>query len=90
MTPQIANVPKLSRTVDFPEKPSLDLGAGKYEVIDAPELARRWNVPESWVRDRTRGRTPKADRIPHLKLGRYTRFAWGSPALTDWLMKQQG
>ena len=52
MTTYIASVPKLSQKVGFPEKLPLDLGASKYEVIDAPELARRWNLPESWTRKR--------------------------------------
>jgi len=56
-----------------------------FEIIDAPELATRWKVPESWVRAYTRERTPRAERIPHLKLGRYCRFEWGSPALEAWL-----
>lgn len=55
------------------------------EIIDAKELAGRWKVPESWVRSYTRERTPKAERIPHLQLGRYIRFEWGSPELEAWL-----
>ena len=52
-----------------------------YETIDSVELARRWNVPTSWVRNHTR---ESEDRIPHVKLGRYVRFEWGSPALLKW------
>jgi hypothetical protein len=55
------------------------------EVIDAPELAKRWRVPESWVRSQVRSRTPTAEQIPHLQLGRYVRFEFGSPALDAWL-----
>lgn len=55
------------------------------ELIDAEELAIRWKVPESWIRNRTRSRTPKEERIPCLRLGRYVRFEWGSPRLLDWL-----
>lgn len=25
-----------------------------YEVIDATELAMRWSLPESWIREQTR------------------------------------
>jgi hypothetical protein len=53
-----------------------------YEVIDSVELAKRWSVPESWVREQTRSRA--ADPLPHVRLGRYVRFEWGSPRLTKW------
>jgi hypothetical protein len=46
------------------------------ELLDAEQLAARLNVPVSWVRSRTRQRTAKADRIPHVQLGRYCRFRW--------------
>ncbi len=59
------------------------------EIIDAPELAKRYGVPESWIRSRSRERTPKAERIPHLQFGRYVRFEWGSPALEDWLTRHR-
>jgi len=55
------------------------------ELIDAAELAARWCVPESWIRNRTRARTPREERIPCLRLGRYVRFEWGSPLLATWL-----
>jgi hypothetical protein len=59
------------------------------ELIDSPELAARWRVPESWIRNHTRARTPKAERIPCVRLGRYVRFEWGSPQLTEWLAKKR-
>jgi hypothetical protein len=59
------------------------------ELIDAAELASRWRVPESWVRNHTRACTPKDERIPCIRLGRYVRFEWGSPRLAEWLAKQQ-
>jgi hypothetical protein len=57
------------------------------EVIDSAELAKRLNVPETWVRSRT---NPKrtSDPIPHLRLGRYVRFSWGSEQLHEWLNRQ--
>jgi len=54
-----------------------------YEMIDSVELAKRLTVPESWVRDRTRSFA--SDPIPHLKLGRYVRFRWGSREMESWL-----
>src|SRR5438445_13101577 len=53
------------------------------------ELATRWKVPESWIRTRTRQRTPRAERIPCVRLGRYVRFEWGSPRLEEWLARQR-
>ena len=49
------------------------------EVIDSEELARRLMLPESWVREHVRRRSD--DPIPHIKVGRYVRFEWGSREL---------
>jgi hypothetical protein len=57
------------------------------EVIDSTELAKRLNVPETWVRSRTNVKRT-SDPIPHLRLGRYVRFPWGSEELRDWLERQ--
>jgi hypothetical protein len=57
-----------------------------FETIDAVELAKRWNVPASWVRNHSR---ESEDRIPHVKLGKYVRFEWGSPALLEWWAKRR-
>jgi len=53
------------------------------EIIDSAELARRWNLPVTWIREYTRSRT--SDPIPHLRLGHYVRFQWDSPELNQWL-----
>ena len=58
-----------------------------YEVLDAAELARRWNVPVSWIREQTRNRA--ADPLPCVKLGHYTRFEWNSPKLVAWWAKRR-
>jgi hypothetical protein len=63
---------------------------GLQTLIDAAQLAELLRVPESWVRNRTRARTPAAERIPCVRLGRYVRFAWGSPSLQGWLERQRG
>ena len=39
------------------------------ELIDSAELAARWKVPESWIRNRTRARTPNGSE--------FRAFAWG-------------
>lgn len=56
------------------------------EIIDSKELASRLNLPESWVRDQVRRRA--VDPIPHLRFGKYVRFAWRSPELTEWLERR--
>ena len=68
---------------------SRNTGNGNPEMIDSAELAARWRVPESWIRNRTRARTPKEERIPCVRLGRYVRFEWGSPQLSEWLAKKR-
>jgi hypothetical protein len=60
-----------------------------FELVDSAELANRWKVPESWIRNHTRARTPKEERIPCIRLGRYVRFEWGSPQLAEWLAKKR-
>jgi hypothetical protein len=57
-----------------------------YEVLTSDELAERWHVPASWVREQVRSRA--ADPIPHLRFGRYVRFRWGAPDLEDWLARR--
>ena len=63
-------------------------GNGSPEMIDSAELAARWRVPESWVRNRTRARPPKEEGIPCVRFGGYVRFEWGSPQLSEWLAKK--
>lgn len=75
----MSDVPLVSRTS----------GIAQPELIDAEELATRWRVPESWIRNRTRARTPNGERIPCLRLGRYVRFEWGSQRLAEWLARKQ-
>jgi hypothetical protein len=58
-----------------------------FEVLTAEELAQRWRVPPSWVREQSRSRC--SDPIPHARLGRYVRFSWGSPELTQWWIRRQ-
>jgi hypothetical protein len=60
-----------------------------FELLTPVELAERLKVPPSWVRERTRSRDLQgADAIPHLRLGRYIRFQWGSPELEAWLRRR--
>ena len=59
------------------------------EALDCAELAKRLRLPESWVRNHVRGRTPLSQQIPHLKFGRYVRFRWGSRELNAWIKAQE-
>lgn len=72
-----ATVPSLSPKVASSEKTT--------ELLTAQELAERLRVPESWVRARTRGRA--FDRLPVVRLGRYTRFRWS--AVESWLAQRE-
>lgn len=54
----------------------------QYEFIDSKELASRWNLPESWIREQVRSRS--TDTLPHVRFGKYVRFRWGSPELEGW------
>ena len=54
----------------------------RYEFIDSKELAARWGLPESWIREQVRSRA--VDPIPHVRFGKYVRFRWGSLELEDW------
>ena len=60
---------------------------GPCEVIDAAELATRWNLPESWIREQTRTRA--CDPLPCIRFGRYVRFEWDSPQLAAWYARRR-
>jgi excisionase family DNA binding protein len=51
-------------------------------LLTAQEVAELLAVPLSWVREATR-----AERLPHLKLGRYRRYQ--RHAIDAWLTDQQ-
>ena len=60
----------------------------QFELLTAEELAERLRVPASWVREQTRSRALEGDPLPHLRLGRYVRFRWGSQELEAWLRRR--
>jgi hypothetical protein len=62
--------------------------ADRIEIIDSRELASRWKVPESWVRDQVRARA--TDPLPCVRLGRYVRFEWGGEGLEKWWSRRRG
>jgi hypothetical protein len=61
--------------------------AAVWELIDATELARRWRLPASWIREQTRSRA--TDPLPHVRFGKYVRFQWLSPELEQWLDRRR-
>jgi excisionase family DNA binding protein len=45
------------------------------ELLTVADVAALLKVSESWVYEHTRCRgTPRSDRIPHIKIGKYVRF----------------
>jgi len=45
------------------------------ELLTVAEVASLLKVSKSWVYERTRSQgTPRSERLPHLKLGKYIRF----------------
>jgi hypothetical protein len=66
-----------------PAVPDMSANSGFGELLTAEQLAAKLNLPPSWVRSRTRGRTPRDERIPSVELGRYRRFHW--PTVQRWL-----
>ena len=76
MNMQTASVPKMSAKLDF-------------ELIDAKELGHRLMLPASWIFAHTRERVPREERIPHIRFGRYVRFRWDSPELTEWIERHR-
>ena len=53
-----------------------------FEYLDSAELAARWKLPVSWIREQVRRRSD--DPLPHVRFGKYVRFRWGSAELDDW------
>lgn len=51
------------------------------KLLTAEEVAIRLGVQPSWV-----SKAARAKRIPHVRVGRYTRFSW--PAIEEWLRDQ--
>jgi excisionase family DNA binding protein len=46
-----------------------------YELLTVDDVAAVLKVSKSWVYEHTRsGRRPRAEQLPHIKLGKYVRF----------------
>ena len=57
-----------------------------YEIIDLPELSKRWQVPVTWLHQT---RTRAADPLPVLRFGKFIRVEWNSPQLLEWLARRR-
>lgn len=51
------------------------------DILTPDELAKRLKVNRGWVTEKTRRRC--ANRIPHMRIGKYVRFNW--PDVSAWL-----
>jgi excisionase family DNA binding protein len=56
--------------------PHLDTTARQlFELLTVADVAALLKVSKSWVYEHTRARsTPRSDRLPHIKIGKYLRF----------------
>jgi hypothetical protein len=59
-----------------------------YEVLTTDELAAKWKVHPSWIREQTRCRA--VDPLPHIRLGRYIRFQLNAELAAWWKRRQSG
>jgi excisionase family DNA binding protein len=57
-------------------------GMAAARLLTADELAARLGVQPSWV-----SKAARANRIPHVRVGRYRRFRW--PDIEAWLESQR-
>jgi hypothetical protein len=56
-------------------------------LVALEELAERWALPLSWLREACRSRC--ADPLPCVRLGRYVRVDLEDPAILDWLNRRR-
>lgn len=77
----MAGVAEIRRPVASSEQPATAI-----EYLNAKELGQRLNLPASWLLENTRSRA--VDPVPHLRFGKYVRFAWGSRELAAWLARR--
>ena len=56
-------------------------------LVALEELAERWALPLSWLREACRSRC--ADPLPCVRLGRYVRVDLADPDLLEWLNRRR-
>lgn len=58
-----------------------------YENVKPEELAKRLNVPTTWIYEQVRSRAK--DPMPHLRFGKYVRFQPDSPDFQAWIARRR-
>jgi predicted DNA-binding transcriptional regulator AlpA len=58
---------------------------GSGRLLTPDQVAEMWQLPRSWIYERTRRRG--AEQLPHIKLGKYLRFEEG--AVREFLERQK-
>lgn len=62
--------------------PALRMQGDGTDLLTADEVASRLKVRSSWVK-----KAARANRIPHVMVGRYVRFSW--PDIEAWIESQK-
>jgi hypothetical protein len=57
------------------------------QLVTLEDLAERWTVPLTWLRENTRSRC--SDPLPCFRMGRYVRIDIQDPALLEWLNRRR-
>ena len=60
-------------------------GNGKRRLLTVEQIAELWQLPRSWIYERTRRRG--LEQLPHFKLGKYLRFE--EKAVQEYLDRQR-
>jgi len=60
-------------------------GSGNRRLLTVEQVAEKWQVPRSWIYERTRRRG--LEQLPHVKLGKYIRFE--ETAVQEYLDRQR-
>jgi hypothetical protein len=78
MKPELLREENLEESVRFPPIPHL---------VTLEQLAERWQLPLSWLRENCRSRCE--DPLPIYRCGRYVRVDISDPALFEWLNRRR-
>jgi hypothetical protein len=66
---------------------TLPLDTNVPTLVTLKELAERWHLPVSWLKENCRTRV--SDPLPVFRLGRYVRLNPDDPALLAWLARRK-
>lgn len=65
----------------------LEPALGVPQLVTLEELAKRWALPITWLRESCRSRC--ADPLPIFRCGRYCRVDLNDPALRSWIERRR-